>query len=115
MLWRGCILRTPTPQPSRNPRMQRVNEYNLYELAAKIHPLADLEAGKLSNIWFNLWQARSEIRSICEVRPLNYLLSAIEKLITVITQLVPEDFDEAIAAVPNSEDEEDVPYWRLNR
>lgn len=92
--------------------MQRVNEFSFYELAAKIHPLTDLPEVKLSEVWFQWWQARAELDSIFTLRPLSVSLAVAKKLYDAITAFVPEKWEEAVAEVPDPTNEQPLASWQ---
>jgi hypothetical protein len=83
----------------RDVAVQRVSEYSFYELASKIHPLVNVEEVKLSDVWFQWYQARTELSSILESRPLSVSVDAAGRLYNAITAFLPEKWEDAIAAV----------------
>jgi hypothetical protein len=99
--------------------MQRVNEFNFYELASKIHPLTDFGEVKLSEVWYAWWNARRAIDSIFELRPLNVCSSAGADLYQAITAFVPEKWNEAIALIKTDastpSEEEILPVWQTSQ
>jgi hypothetical protein len=96
------IVKAPVFVGVRGAAVQRVSEFSFYELASKIHPLVDMEEVKLSEVWFQWYQARTELSSILDSRPLSVSVDAAGRLYTAITAFVPEKWEDAIAAVkPN--------------
>jgi hypothetical protein len=97
--------------------MQRVNEFSFYELAAKVHPLADIaNESKISTIWFSLWEARTAINIILEARPLTVSKNAAESLSAAITAVVPEGWDDLSSILPKEpETEKPVAAYKLYR
>jgi hypothetical protein len=94
--------------------MQRVNEFSFYELAAKIHPLAEVQGDlKMSGVWFEWWEARAALSTIFMLRPLSVSLSAANKLWRVITEFIPEKWEDVIAALPAADSPADtILAWR---
>lgn len=58
--------------------MQRVNEFVFYELAVKVHSLAELpyDPIKYSTSWLMLWNARLSIDELYRQRVLNFTTQA---------------------------------------
>jgi hypothetical protein len=79
--------------------MQRVNEFVFYELAIKVHSLAELpDAPTLySNCWFQLWNARISVDEIYRPRPLNFTTQAALRLYKAISAVVPESWDDLMS------------------
>lgn len=92
--------------------MQRVNEFSFYDLAVKVHPLTEVGEVKLSDKWFEWFQARAELNGIFKLRPLGVSLAAATKLYEAITVFVPVSFDEAVASIPNRAEEEPLLSWQ---
>jgi hypothetical protein len=94
--------------------MQRVNEFNFYELAKKIQPIVDLphEAIKLSDVWITWDGARTALNTIFSLRPLSVSAGAAVKVIEAINALLPEKMDDIIQLlqIPN---EADIPPWQV--
>lgn len=96
--------------------MQRVNEFDFYELAIKVHSMADfgVEPVKLSEHWSELWNARQSVDQIYRQRPLNFTTPAALRLYRAITTIVPEKWDEFISKFPKpGEAEEAIAPWLL--
>jgi hypothetical protein len=95
--------------------MQRVNEFSFYELAAKIHPLTLGVEVKLTDVWFDWWQARAELDGILKLGPFSVSVEAANKLYDAITAFVPEKWEDVVAVVRNIKAETEVPLptWRI--
>ena len=94
--------------------MQRVNEYNFYELAIHVHKLTELDSDvkvKYNSVFFNLYQARAIINKMLTLRPLNVTLSAATELGSAITAIVPTDWPQAVGKLQSKN--EDVPHWQF--
>lgn len=77
--------------------MQRVNEFQFYQLAAAIHPLVFAnEESKYSDIWLDWSQAAETLNQIFHVRALEFCLEAATELYAAIANVVPNNFQEAI-------------------
>jgi hypothetical protein len=78
--------------------MQRVNEFNFYELAQHIHPLTLLSETVRYNVIFYEWfQARTALNGIFVQRPFVVSRSAASELYQAITEHVPAKWDDATA------------------
>ncbi len=100
--------------------MQRVNEFNFFELGMKIHPLTDLPEDdgsvKFSLFWYRWWEARTALDTICESRPFSVTLSAARKLRQTITEVVPESIKEVGAKFPSDlAQEESIHVWNVHQ
>lgn len=91
--------KAPIFRALRGVSVQRVSEFSFYELASKIHPLVDVKEVKLSDVWFQWYQARTELESILASRPLSVSVDAAKRLHAAITVFVPEKWEDAVAAV----------------
>lgn len=77
--------------------MQRVNEFQLYELATAIHPLtAASEDAKYSEVWLNWRTAAIALQNIFKQRALEFCFHAANELYRAVEAVVPPDLDEAI-------------------
>jgi hypothetical protein len=95
--------------------MQRVNEFQLYELATHIHPLTELtHEVKYSQVWFNLYQARTALENLFKQRALEVCYGVANELYVAIETVVPKDFDQAIAKIPNENEGEEPIGWTVN-
>jgi hypothetical protein len=96
--------------------MQRVNEFDFFQLAQKIHPLTTLKPSvKLTEIWLDFWNARLAINEIFAARPLNVCAGAAVTLLQSITAVVPEKWEDVIALwPPDINKEEAVPVWKID-
>lgn len=87
--------------------MQRVNEFQLYELATLVHPLTELSNEvKYSEQWYGLYNARMALQQIFQQRALEVCLNAANELYAAINAIVPLDFSEALQKIPNDRDAE---------
>ena len=98
--------------------MQRVNEFVFYELAIKVHSLAELinEPIKYSTYWYIFWQARLSLDEIYKQRSLNFTTPAAFRLYKAITAIIPVNWDElwAIYQTKTAEPEEPIGIWLVN-
>jgi hypothetical protein len=100
--------------------MQRVNEFVFYELAVKVHRLAEIantHEVKYSEIWSQWSDARDAIDEIYRQRPLNFTTAAALKLYQQINEVVPQELNEMIAKVPSGvalSSEPFLPWWVVN-
>jgi hypothetical protein len=88
--------------------MQRVNEFNFYDLAVQIHPLSEIGGSqvKYGEVFFQWFQAREAIDQMFLQRPLTVSLSAAKELYSAITEYVPEKWPDAIGRVGTADDKE---------
>src|ERR1700733_5530234 len=94
--------------------MQRVNEFQLYELATHIHPLTSLtHEAKYSEVWFSLYQAATALENLFKQRALEVCSGVANELYGAINGVVPRDFDQAISKIPTTENEEPI-GWTVN-
>ncbi len=97
--------------------MQRVNEFVFYELAIKVHSLAELayEPIKYSASWLMFWNARLSIDEIYRQRPLNFTTQAALRLYRAITAIIPDNWDDLMATFParTAEPEEPLGVWLI--
>jgi hypothetical protein len=79
--------------------MQRVSEFELYELATHIHKFTELpdEGLNYRGVWWDWFNARTALNQIFKQRSLEFSLQAATKLFQMITEVVPLEFDAAIA------------------
>jgi hypothetical protein len=98
--------------------MQRVNEFVFYELAIKVHSLAELtyDPIKYSTSWYMLWQARISLDEIYKQRSLNFTTPAALRLYNAISAIVPLSWDELTATLQTkiAEPEEPLGVWLVN-
>ncbi len=93
--------------------MQRVTEFDFYELAQHIHPLTELTGpAKYTDVFFPWFQARTALSTMFTRRAFVVSRSAAQKLYQAITEFIPEDWDKAIAKL--SESTEDIQQWQLS-
>lgn len=91
--------------PLKGVPMQRVNEYQLYELATHIHPLTSVTADmKYSEVWFQWFQAREAIQTLFRQRALEVCYQAANELYLAIDNIVPRDWEKAIQKLPAEAD-----------
>ena len=91
--------------------MQRVNEFNFYELAQHIHPLTLLSETVRYNVIFYEWfQARTALNGIFVQRPFVVSRSAASELYQAITEHVPAKWDDATAKL--SEENHEIHSWQ---
>jgi hypothetical protein len=77
--------------------MQRVNEFQFYELAIAIHPLTEANGNaKYSDVWLDWTTAAEKLGAIFGQRSLEFCLDAANDLYRAIGQVVPHEFPEAI-------------------
>lgn len=94
--------------------MQRVNEFNFYELAKSIHPLLQLtDKSTFILEWGTLWDARVAINSIFAVRPLNVCARAASDLQNAINAAVPENWDDLTAQLSRSNATTTFSPWQV--
>jgi hypothetical protein len=94
--------------------MKRVNEFELYELAAKVHPLTEIQGSvKFSNVWVNWWFARDALNTIFVLRPLSVSREAAKKLYAAISEVLPEKWED-ITFPPDLSAEEDIRPWQIS-
>jgi len=95
--------------------MQRVNEFQLYELATHIHPLTAVTyQAKYSQVWFQWYQARTALADLFKQRSLEVCYGVANELYLAIDAIVPREFDQAIAKVPADTETEQVIGWIVN-
>jgi hypothetical protein len=98
--------------------MQRVNEFSFYDLAAKIHPLTEIPAVKLTNVWFDWYQARTALSEILGVRPLTVSKRAATDLSQAITEFIPEKWEDAVDSIMTlraAGNETDLATWQTHQ
>jgi hypothetical protein len=77
--------------------MQRVNEFQFYELAIAIHPLTEAKGdAKYSGVWLDWSMAGDKLSAIFGQRSLEFCLDAANDLYRALGWVVPHDFQEAI-------------------
>lgn len=95
--------------------MQRVNEFQLYELATHIHPLTFVtHEVKYSVVWFDWYQARTALENLFKQRALEVCYGVANELYVAIEGVVPRDFDQAIAKIPADAATEQPIGWIAN-
>jgi hypothetical protein len=95
--------------------MQRVNEFEFYDLGTKIHPIGEKEEVLLREVWFEWYQARESLDTILSLRPLSVSVAAARKLSEAITAFIPEKWDDLVKAIPplkEGEEETPVKSWQ---
>jgi hypothetical protein len=89
--------------------MLRVNEFQFYELAVAIHPLAAAnESSKYREVWLDWSNSAQVLNRTFHVRALEFCLEAATDLYGAIGNVVPHDFQAAIdkyGALPDPEPE----------
>jgi len=102
--------------PVRGSNMQRVNEFNFYDLATQIHPLTEIGTSevKYGDVFFQWFQARDALNQMFRQRPLTVSLSAANELYDSITEFVPEKWPEAIGRLGTPEDR-DMEGWEVSK
>jgi hypothetical protein len=89
--------------------MQRVNEFQFYELAISIHHLTTASGqAKYSDIWLNWGNSAQALYKIFQERALEFCFVTANELYGAIGNVVPADFADAIKkyqALPNPEEE----------
>jgi hypothetical protein len=94
--------------------MQRVNGYQFYDLAVKIHPLREVKPGdKISDQFWRLWEGRDALISIFSTMPLRVCLPAANKIVHGIDSIFSRDFSEAVKQY-KSEDLVGVPAYTIS-
>src|SRR5450631_2046399 len=78
--------------------MQRIDEYRFYELGQKLHGLHDIKDDTLySDVWYPMWEARAALEKLkSDVLSLRFSMPVVDRLITAITAVIPEDLKEAV-------------------
>jgi len=88
--------------------MQRINEFQLYELAIAVHPLTLIqESAKYSEVWLDWRTAGIALQNIFKQRALEFCFQAANELYAAIEVVVPSDLDKAIEkyqALPKPEE-----------
>jgi hypothetical protein len=73
--------------------MLRVDCYRFFQLGQRIHPLTAIKDEELLvNVWFDLFQAKSDLNSFFQTFPLRISRDLATKLYSALTALVPDDF-----------------------
>ena len=95
--------------------MQRVNEFQIYELATEIHLLTTLtHEAKYSDVWFSLYRARTALENLFKQRSLEVCYGVANELYRAIDEVVPREFDQAVAKVPSEGDAEQPIGWTMH-
>lgn len=95
--------------------MLRVNEFQLYELATVIHPLAEVHHElKYSQVWFGWYQAKEALKNLFQQRSLEVCWAAANELYMALGKFVPESFDEAVQKFPADAATEPELGWGVN-
>jgi len=95
--------------------MLRVIEFQLYELATRIHPLTSVtHEVKYSQIWYDWYQARTALETWFQQRALEVCLQAVNELYTAIDAVVPRDLAQAVAKLPTDTATEQPIGWIAN-
>ena len=97
--------------------MQRVNEFVFYDLATKLHKLTEIQDGvKFTEVWSDWYDARTAVNDIFKFRPMNFTLSTATSLYSIISEVVPQKWDDIIAKFPKTGEEEPaIPSWTIQR
>ena len=89
--------------PVKGTNMLRINEFQFYELAVAIHPCAEVEAkAKYSEVLFVWMGAKTALQNLFKQRSLEFCFEAANDLYLKLGQIIPDDFDEAIAKMPDT-------------
>ena len=88
--------------------MQRVNGHRFYDLATKLHPLAewphDVSKSAVKDWFLPLWECRSAIADILSLLPLRVCSSPAKKLMEAITMILPLEWNKAIEIYSSGEE-----------
>lgn len=97
--------------------MQRVNEFVFYDLAIKLHRLTELpDKLKFSAVWSDWFDARTALNDIFRLRPMNFTLQTATNLYSLITEVVPQKWEDIAAKFPKAgEQEPDIPSWTIQQ
>ena len=91
--------------PVKGSDVQKVNEFQLYELATHIHPLTWVDNNsKYSVNWYTWYQAMKSLQDLFKQRSLEVCFSVADELYRAINEIVPASFDDAIGKVPTGDD-----------
>jgi hypothetical protein len=94
--------------------MQRVNEFQFYELAIAIHHLSTIsEQAKYSDVWLDWGNSAQALNRIFQERALEFCFVAANELYGAIGNVVPSDFGEAIKKYQALPDPEEELGWAL--
>jgi len=78
--------------------MLRVNQYRLYELGMKLHPLANLPDPALYRDYFlELFESRNELLSLRDELPLRVCKPTLDEAIRSIDIALPRDWQQAVS------------------
>jgi hypothetical protein len=92
--------------------VQKVNEFQLYELAIAVHPLtAVTEQTKYSQIWLDWYNARAALATLFQQRALEVCYATANELYSAIDSVVPRDFSEAAQKFQNVPSPEPPLEW----
>jgi hypothetical protein len=93
--------------------MQRVNEFNLYDLSRRVHSLtqAAQEGVKFRDVWYPWWDARVALEEILQARPLSVCAAAARRLRGAITAGIPEKWEDVSSVLSGGKAEELLPGW----
>lgn len=76
--------------------MQRVNEFQLYELANAVHPLVDLSNDSTyRQSWLDIYSAKTALLNLFNQRALEVCLNPANELYEALRAVVPDDFNDA--------------------
>ena len=88
----GKPLLAPPCIQQKSKDMQRVNQYQFYDLATRVHPLSLIkESNKVKDKFFDLLIARDALSRVLREQPLRVSQPAIRALIDAIDGIVPRD------------------------
>src|SRR3989338_6352085 len=75
--------------------MQRINQYEFYQLGTNIHPLADIKPDtKFNDVFITLWSARHFLQELLKDKliPLRICIPAPPSLLHALDSCLPADF-----------------------
>jgi len=107
-----CILEEKLPgwlilHHSGVPKMLRINEFQFYELAIAIHPITLISSDtKYSEVVFDWMTAKTALQNIFKERALEFCYESANALYLALREIVPDDFDAAIAKIPDPNSQE---------
>jgi hypothetical protein len=93
--------------------MERINEFQLYELAISIHPLTQADQDTLySVVWYDWWKAAEALEGIFRRRALEFCTPSANELYAAINAVVARDMSQAIQTLNALSDPESPIGWR---
>jgi len=82
--------------------MLRINEFQIYVLAAHVHPLTEIPNDtKYSDVWYKWMDVKNALQTIFKQRALEVCLDAANELYAALRLVIPDDLDQAVAKLPN--------------